>query len=86
LPITERYAGVEGRGDERMTQGVGPDRLGDTGPTSDTADDPRRAVTVQAVTIPGDEDRAGVPLADGQVDGARGMVTVLPPLRRIVRV
>jgi hypothetical protein len=30
------------------------------------------AVTVQAVTIPGYEDRAGVPLTDGQVDGASG--------------
>jgi hypothetical protein len=72
LGVLERHAGVEGSGNERVLQGVRPDRLVDPGPTSDTADDPRCAVTVQTVTILGDEDRAGVPVADGQVDGAGG--------------
>jgi len=51
----ERDPGIQGGGDERMPQGVPPDRLGDSGADGDPADDPGGTVPAQ----PPDRDRAG---------------------------
>jgi len=40
-------------GDERVSQRVRGDRLGDPGPASDPADDPPGAVPVQPPAVPG---------------------------------
>ena len=72
MHVAERHAGVEGSGDEGVTQGMRADRLGATGPASDPADDPAGPVTVEALAVSGDEDRAAGPFADGQVDGSGG--------------
>ena len=55
-----------------MPQGVRPDGLGDPGTAGDPADNPPGAVPVQPPAISTEEDRALAPLADGQVDRARG--------------
>jgi hypothetical protein len=55
-----------------VTQGVRADRLGEPGPAGDTPDDPAGPVTVEAMAVPDDEDRAADPFADGQVDSAGG--------------
>ena len=39
LDVAERHPSVERGGDERMPQGVPPDRLGDSGADRDPADD-----------------------------------------------
>jgi hypothetical protein len=51
----ERDPGIQGGGDERMPQGVRPDRLGDSGADGYPADDPGGTVPVQ----PPGCDRAG---------------------------
>jgi hypothetical protein len=67
---SQRYTGVEGGGDEGVSQGVRADRLGDPGSAGDTADDASCAVPVEAPAVAGGEDRPGGSFADGQVDGA----------------
>ena len=46
LDTAERDPGVEGGGDERVPQGVRPDRLGDPSAASHPADNPGGAVPV----------------------------------------
>jgi hypothetical protein len=60
------------RWDERVSQRVGADVLGDPGAAGDPADDPGGAVPVQPAPVPGEEQRPFSPLADGQVDRPRG--------------
>ena len=72
LDITKRYPGVEGGGDERMPQGVRPDRLGHSGAAGYPAHDPPGTVPVQPTAISRQEDRSFGALADGQVDRPRG--------------
>ena len=77
LLIAQRHAGVEGSGDERVSQRVRPDRLGDPGTVGYPADDPGSAVSVQPLSVWSEEDWPLHALADGQADrprsgGARG--------------
>ena len=72
MDITKRYPGVEGGGDERMPQGVRPDRLGHSGAAGYPAHDPPGTVPVQPAAISRQEDRSFGALADGQVDRPRG--------------
>jgi hypothetical protein len=50
LHVPERDACVEGCGDERVPQGVWPDRLGDPGAAGYPADKPGGAVPVQLLS------------------------------------
>jgi hypothetical protein len=58
LHVAERHPGVQGGGDERVTHGVGPDTLGDPGPTGDAAHDPAGGVTIDPLPVGADKDRA----------------------------
>ena len=91
LHVAERHAGVQGGGDERVTQGVGPDTFGDPRAAGDATHDPAGGVTIDPLPIGAHEDRPIAAFAHGEVDGsavrgARGTVTTLPPLRRMVSV
>jgi hypothetical protein len=72
LDVAEWNAGVEGSGDERVTERVWPDALGDPGPSGDAAHDPPGGVTVDPCTVGADEDRAVAAFTDCQVDGPGG--------------
>jgi len=75
LHVPQRHPGVERGGDERMSQRVRADVLGDLGAAGDPADDPGGTVPVQPPPVRGEEQRPFGPLADGQVDrpgGTRG--------------
>src|SRR6266700_1956483 len=64
-----------GGGDERVSERVRSDGLGDPGAARELADDPPGAVPVQAAFAFGEEDRRVAAFAGGQVDrpgGARG--------------
>jgi hypothetical protein len=71
LHVSERDAGVEGGGDERVAERVRPDRLVDPGLAGEASDDPPSRVAVQRLAVPSEEDRAFYPLGDGQVDRSR---------------
>ena len=93
LHVAERHAGVEGSGDERVTQSMGAHSLGDPRPAGDTAHDPAGRVAIDPLPVGSHEDRPVAAFADRQIDGpspsvrgASGMVTTLPPLRRMVSV
>jgi hypothetical protein len=75
LHVAQRHAGVQGGGDERVSERVRSDGLGDPGAARDLADDPPGAVPVQPSPVFGEEDGAVAAFAGGQVDrpgGARG--------------
>ena len=87
LDVVEWYSGIDtGRGDERVTQRVRSDSLVDPGPACDPSHDPRRAVPVESSAGTVAEDRPFAALTDREIDRARGIVTVLPPLRWMTRV
>jgi hypothetical protein len=70
---------------------MGPDRLGDPGPTGDAPDDAGGSVAVETSAAGAGEDRPLGSFADARsmalaVRGAGGVLTILPPLRRIVRI
>jgi hypothetical protein len=69
LNVAEGDSGVQRRGDERVTQRVGPDPLGDPGTTGDTTHDPPGCVSIEALPVSLDEDRTHDPLNDGHLDG-----------------
>jgi hypothetical protein len=71
LRIAQRHAGVQGCGDERVSQRVRPGRLTDLRAAGGPADDPRGAVPVQPTAIGSQEQRPVAALADGQVDRPR---------------
>ena len=68
LHVTQRHAGVEGGGDEGVTQRVRPDPLADPGTAGDAAHDPPSSMPIDPFTVGVDEDRTFQPFADGQVD------------------
>src|SRR5271154_4611831 len=72
LDVTERHAGVERRGDERVPQCVRTHVLADPGPAGALGDDPPGAVPVQPPPAGGQEDRAVAAFAGGQVDRPGG--------------
>jgi hypothetical protein len=72
LDVPQRHPGIEGGGDERVSQRVGADVLGDPGPAGDAADDPGGAVPVQPPPVRGEEQRSLGALADSQVDRPGG--------------
>ncbi len=69
------HPGVQGGGDERVSECVGADVLGDPGAAGDPADDPGGTVPVQPLPVHGGEERTFSALADRQLDrpgGTRG--------------
>jgi hypothetical protein len=70
LDVAEGNAGVEGSGDERVTQGVGSYELGYPGSSGDAAHDPPGGVSVDPYPVGSDEDRPVAAFADRQVDGS----------------
>ena len=90
LHVTKRDTGVQGGGDEGVTQGVRSDSLADPGTAGDTVHDPPGSVPIEPVAVRSEEDRTFQTFPDGQVDctgdaGGEGIVTSLPPLRNTVR-
>ncbi|HKD87489.1 MAG TPA: hypothetical protein VKB62_03060 [Streptosporangiaceae bacterium] len=86
LHFAQRHPGIQGGGDECVSQRVRPDALDDPGPAGRPADDPRCAVPVQPAAVCGQEDWpvCASPTARSMaraVRGASGIVTTLPPLR-----
>ncbi len=71
LHVPQRNAGVEGGRDERVAEGVRPDRLVDAGLAGEATNDPPGCVTVESLAVPSEEDRAFEALADGHVDRSR---------------
>ena len=91
LDVSEWDAGVEGGSDERVAQRVRTDALVDPGSSGDTSNDSGGAVSVEPAAGAVAEDRpfARSPTAISTaraVRSASGIVTVLPPLRRMTRV
>ena len=72
LDVTEGDAGVEGGGDERVTQGVGSDSFRDPGTAGDATHDAGGGVTVEPFPVRPEEDRAFAAFTDGEVNGASG--------------
>ena len=70
LDITQRDAGVERRGDERVTQGVWSDRLGDASLARESPYDAAGGVAVEAFAVGAQEDRSLGSFTDGEVYGA----------------
>jgi len=68
LHVAQRHPGIQGGSDERVTQRVRADVLGDSGAARDAADDSRRAVPVQAAPVSDQEDRPVRAFSGGQVD------------------
>lgn len=68
LHVAQRYASVEGGGDEGVPQRVRPDSPGGPGASGDASHDPPGGVAVESSTIEVDEDRPVVAFADRQVD------------------
>ena len=90
LDIAQRDTGVEGGGDESVAQRVGAGVLVDPSRLRDAAHDPGCGVTIQSATVVAEENGALKPFTHDKINrpravrGARGMVTVLPPLRSTV--
>jgi hypothetical protein len=72
LHIAQWYPGIQGCGDERVSERVRADFLGDPGPACDAADDPPGAVPVQPPPVRGQEDRTISAFIGGQVDRPGG--------------
>ena len=68
LDVAERDAGVEGGGDEGVSQGVRSDSLADAGAAGDASHDPPGGVAVQSPPVGVDEDRSLEAFTDRQVD------------------
>ena len=67
LDVTQRNAGVERSGDERVPQTVGPDALGEAGLSGDSTHDAPGGVTVESFAGGVHEDRALEAFADREV-------------------
>ncbi len=72
LHVAERDPGVKRGCDERVPEGVGPCRLGQSGAAGDPAHEAPGAAPVERVAGRGLEDRSLAALAYGQVDRPRG--------------
>jgi hypothetical protein len=68
LHVAQRHPGIEGRGDECVSERMGADFLADPGLPGRPADDPPSAVPVEPPPIGRQEDGALATLADRQVD------------------
>lgn len=68
LHVAKRDTGVEGGGDERVTQGVGSGGFVDPGTAGEAPGDPPGGVSVESFAVASEEDRSLGALADGQVD------------------
>src|SRR5689334_1536022 len=66
LDVSERDAGVEGGGDERVAEGVGPYVLVDPRSACEAADDPGGSVAVETLPVGAEEDRPFASFADGE--------------------
>jgi hypothetical protein len=91
LHVTQRDAGIEGCGDERVTQRVRPDSLDDPSLAGDASHNPPSRVPIQPLPVGVEEDRTCLPFPIAKsmaraTLGASGMVTVLPPFRSAVKV
>ena len=91
LDVTQRYAGVQGGGDEGVSQGVRSDPLADLGSAGDAPHDPPSGVAVQPLPVAsmkiGPSSRSPTARSIARATrGASGIVTSLPPLRTTVRV
>jgi len=69
LDVPQGNSGVEGRGDERVSQRVRPNALGYPCLAGDATHDPPGGVTVEPLAGAVDEDGAFEPLADREVEG-----------------
>jgi len=72
LHVPQRDPGIQTGGDERVSQRVRGDRLGDPGAAGGLADDPPGAMPVQPATVRRQEYRPVGALAGGQVDRPGG--------------
>ena len=72
LNVAQGNTRVERGGDERVTQGVGSDSLGDAGTSGDAPHDPGGGVTVKAMTVGTEEEGSFAAFPDGEVDGSGG--------------
>jgi hypothetical protein len=72
LHVAQRDPGIQRGGDERVSQRVRGDWLGDPGAAGGLADDPPGAVPVQPTAVPGEEHGTVGALADRQVDRPGG--------------
>ena len=91
LHVAQRHPGIESGGDEGVSQRVGRDGLADPGAADSLGDDPPGAVPVESSPIgarnTGLSVRSRMARSSARaVRGARGMVTIFPPLRVIVSV
>jgi hypothetical protein len=89
LHVSERDAGVEGGGDERVAEGVRADRLVDPGAAGEAARDPPGRVAVRPLPPrkTGPSTRSTIARSIARATrGASGMVTTLPPSRSTVSV
>ena len=64
LEVAQRDPGIQRGGDERMSERVRRDGLGDPGSARDLADDPVGAVPVQPPSVHSQEDGSAAALAD----------------------
>jgi len=72
LHVPQGHSGIQGGGDEGVSERVGRDGLADSRAAGGLADDPPGAVPVQPSPVRGQEHRAAGPFPDGQVDRAGG--------------
>ncbi len=91
LHVLQRHPGIERGRNERVSQRVRANVLGDPGPAGNSPHDPGGAVPVQPLPSParnsGPSERSPVARSMARaVRGASGMVTTLPPLPVITRV
>src|SRR5215207_660867 len=69
LHIPQRNPSVESGRDECVAARVGPDALGDPGPSSDTPHDPSGRMAIDPSPVRSEENRALAAFADRQIDG-----------------
>src|SRR5205085_4642925 len=69
LHVSERDARIEGSGDEAVAEGVGRDVLGDAGSLGQATHDPRRSLSVKAVSRGTSQERPAQAFTRGEVDG-----------------
>jgi ribosomal protein S18 acetylase RimI-like enzyme len=72
LHVLQRHPGIERGSNERVSQRVRANVLGDPGPAGNPPHDPGGAVPVHPPLVPGKEQRTFTALAGGQVDGPGG--------------
>jgi hypothetical protein len=71
MHVAQRDTGIQRSGDERVTQRVWTDAVGDLGAPGHAAHAPTGRMTVQSPPVGFDEDRTVESRADRQIDGSR---------------